>query len=106
MNNFIINKSQSVTDYPNNNSIFRVWKFKANTAKIKSAFETLSALVFNLNHAFSIPSPDGQSSCVLGIGHDAWIQLGLPTPLPRELKNFEPIAGHKHTAKCAYRLSG
>lgn len=31
-------------------------------------------------------------------GHDAWIKLGLPQPIPKELKNFAPIVGQKHTA--------
>jgi putative iron-dependent peroxidase len=34
----------------------------------------------------------------MGIGYEAWIKLGLPQPLPKELKNFEPVAGSKHTA--------
>ena len=34
----------------------------------------------------------------MGVGYDAWNKLSLPTPLPRELKSFEPIAGSKHTA--------
>jgi putative iron-dependent peroxidase len=93
-----MNQSQSVTDYPNNNSIFTVWKFKENTPAIKSSFEELCALVVNLNNSFTIRMPDDKVSCVLAVGHDAWIKLGLPTPLPKELKNFEPIEGQKHTA--------
>jgi len=34
----------------------------------------------------------------MGIGHDAWLRLQLPSPLPKELENFAPIAGKKHTA--------
>jgi putative iron-dependent peroxidase len=92
-----INESQNVTDYPNNNTIFTVWKFRENKA-IKPAFERACALIANLNHSFLIRVPDGRISCVMGVGHDAWIKLGLPRPLPKELKNFEPIAGQKHTA--------
>jgi len=92
-----ISESQNITDYPNSNTIFTVWKFKEG-AEIKSAFEKVCALVLNLNHSFTIRVPDGRVSCVLGVGHDAWIKLGLPNPLPRELKNFEPIVGPKHTA--------
>ncbi|WP_143305115.1 Dyp-type peroxidase [Chitinophaga vietnamensis] len=90
-------ESQNVTDYPNNNTIFSVWQFE-DGANIRSAFEQLCALVENLNHSLAIRVPDGRCSCVMGVGHDAWIKLGLPTPLPKELKNFEPIAGAKHTA--------
>ncbi|SEW52222.1 Dyp-type peroxidase [Chitinophaga arvensicola] len=88
---------QNVTDYPNNNTIFTVWKFKEGAA-IKPAFERLCGLVANLNHSFIIRTPDGRASCVMGVGYDAWIKLALPQPLPKELKNFEPVAGAKHTA--------
>ena len=93
-----MNKSQSVTDYPNNNTIFMVWNFKDQT-DIKPAFEKICSLVNNLNKSFTIRIPDGRSSCVMGIGHDAWIKLQLPTPLPKELVNFESINGGKHSAK-------
>ena len=89
--------SQNVTDYPNNNTIFSVWKFKEG-ADIKPVFERLCALVSNLNHSFVVRIPEGRTSCIMGIGHDAWKKLGLPTPLPKELVNFEPISGEKHTA--------
>jgi putative iron-dependent peroxidase len=90
-------QSQNVTDYPNNNTIFTVWKFKEGTG-IRSAFEKLCALVENLNHSFIIRVPDARTSCVMGVGHDAWVKLGLSTPLPKELKNFDPIVGSKHIA--------
>jgi putative iron-dependent peroxidase len=93
----IVQEPQNITDYPNNNTIFAVWKFKQNTA-VKNAFQELCALVANLNHSFTIRVPDGRSSCVMGIGYDAWIQLSLPKPLPRELKTFEAISGSKHVA--------
>lgn len=93
-----MSQSQNVTDYPNNNTIFMVWKFK-DQVDVKAAFEKLCSLINNLNNSFTIRVPNGKSSCVLGIGHDAWIRLGLPTPLPRELVNFEPIVGSKHIAK-------
>lgn len=89
--------SQNVTDYPNNNTIFSVWKL-GDGENIKAVFEQLCALADNLNNSFTIRVPNGRTSCVMGIGHDAWIKLGLPTPLPRELKNFEPVIGSKHTA--------
>jgi putative iron-dependent peroxidase len=90
-------ESQSVTDYPNNNTIFAVWKFKEG-GEVKSVFEQLCALVANLNHSFTIRVPGGRSTCVMGVGYDAWTKLSLPSPLPKELRNFEPIAGSKHTA--------
>ncbi|MBO9584808.1 MAG: Dyp-type peroxidase [Flavobacterium sp.] len=90
-------QSQNVTDYPNNNTIFMVWKF-IHQEEAKTSFEKLCALVGNLNNSYNIRVPDGKTSCVMGIGHDAWIKLGLPLPLPKELVNFETIAGAKHTA--------
>ncbi|MEA9411769.1 Dyp-type peroxidase [Flavobacterium sp. PL02] len=93
-----MDQSQNVTDYPNNNTIFMVWSFK-DQIDIKPAFEKLCSLVSNLNNSYTIRIPNGRSSCVMGVGHDAWIRLGLPTPLPKELVNFEPIIGDKHTAK-------
>lgn len=90
-------ESQQVTDYPNNNTIFSVWVFK-DTVSIKFAFERLCALVDNLNHSFTIRVPDGKTSCIMGVGHDAWLKLGLPLPMPKELQNFQPIVGAKHTA--------
>lgn len=88
---------QHVTDYPNNNTIFTVWKFKEGM-DIRSAFEKLCALVANLNNSFTIRVGDGRASCVMGVGYEAWMKLSLPQPLPKELKNFEPVAGSKHTA--------
>jgi porphyrinogen peroxidase len=97
MKRVTVHESQSVTDYPNNNTIFTVWKFREG-AEIKPAFEQLCALLANLNHSFIIRTLNGRSTCVMGVGYDAWTRLALPTPLPRELKPFEPIAGGKHTA--------
>lgn len=90
-------ESQNVADYPNNNTIFAVWKFRENIA-IKPAFEELCGLVANLNHSFTIRVPDGRASCIMGVGYEAWMKLSLPQPLPKELKNFEPVVGSKHTA--------
>ena len=90
-------QSQNITDYPNNNTIFSVWKFKEGT-DYKPVFERLCALVSNLNHSFVVRIPEGRTSCIMGIGYEAWKKLGMPTPLPKELKTFEPIAGAKHTA--------
>jgi porphyrinogen peroxidase len=97
MKRVAVHESQSVTDYPNNNTIFTVWKFREG-AEIKPAFEQLCALLANLNHSFIIRTLNGRSTCVMGVGYDAWTKLSLPTPLPRELKPFEPIVGSKHTA--------
>lgn len=94
------NNPQNVTDYPNNNTFFLVWNFKsdASNENIKSVFKRICALVINLNNSIADRFPDAKASCVLGIGHDAWLQLELPQPLPKELKTFEDIKGEKHTA--------
>jgi putative iron-dependent peroxidase len=89
--------SQNVTDYTNNNTIFMVWNFGEDVA-VKEAFGRLCKLVINLNNSANVRFPVSRASCVLGIGHDAWFRLGLPSPAPKELVNFVPIAGAKHTA--------
>lgn len=89
--------SQNVTDYTNDNTIFMVWSFK-DDVEVKDTFSQLCKLIINLNNSANIRFPVSRASCVMGIGHDAWLRLGLPTPLPKELANFEPIAGNKHTA--------
>lgn len=89
--------SQNVTDYTNNNTIFTVWTFKAGAAA-GDVFKKVCKLVINLNNSANVRFPVSRASCVVGVGHDAWQQLGLPQPLPAELANFEPIAGEKHTA--------
>ena len=53
MKKVIVHESQSVTDYPNNNTIFTVWQFREKS-EIKPAFENLCALLANLNHSFII----------------------------------------------------
>ncbi|WP_209390498.1 Dyp-type peroxidase [Chryseobacterium sp. RR2-3-20] len=92
--------AQNVTDYPNNNTYFLVWNFKNNveTDKIKSVFQRLCALVINLNNSALDRFPDSKASCVMGIGYEAWLQLELPQPLPKEFKKFQEIKGSKHTA--------
>jgi putative iron-dependent peroxidase len=90
-------ESQNVTDYTNNNTIFMVWNFKDNL-EVGDAFKKLCKLIINLNNSANVRFPVSRASCVLGIGHDAWLRLQLPTPLPKELVNFVPIAGQKHTA--------
>jgi putative iron-dependent peroxidase len=88
---------QNVLDYHGDNTIFIVWNFKANIA-IKNSFQRICALVINLNNSVNNRFPDSGASCVMGIGYDAWLRLELPTPLPKELENFAPIIGEKHTA--------
>jgi putative iron-dependent peroxidase len=88
---------QNVTDYTNNNTIFIVWSFNDSPA-VGDVFKRLCALVINLNNSANVRFPVSRASCVMGIGHDAWLRLGLPTPLPKELANFAPVAGEKHTA--------
>ncbi|MFC4688123.1 Dyp-type peroxidase [Epilithonimonas pallida] len=92
--------AQNVTDYPNNNTYFLVWNFKDNIDpdKIKSVFQRICALVINLNNSALDRFPDSKASCVMGIGYEAWQQLELPQPLPKEFKKFQEIKGSKHTA--------
>ncbi|WP_184544041.1 Dyp-type peroxidase [Mucilaginibacter sp. FT3.2] len=89
--------SQNVTDYTNSNTIFMVWNFKDNL-EIREVFNMLCKLLINLNNSANVRFPVSRASCVMGIGHDAWLRLQLPVPLPKELANFVPIAGGKHTA--------
>jgi len=89
--------SQNVTDYTNNNTIFMVWNFKDNL-DVSAIFQRLCKLIINLNNSANVRFPVSRASCVLGIGHDAWLRLGLPAPLPKELANFVPIIGAKHVA--------
>lgn len=91
------NESQNVTDYPNTNTIFMVWKL-ADDPKLKDVFQQLCALILNLNNSVFNRFPDSRASCVIGIGHNAWNILELPSPFPKELVNFEEIKGEKHTA--------
>lgn len=74
-----------------------VWNFKEDT-EVSEVFARLCKMVINLNNSANVRFPVSRASCVMGIGHDAWLRLGLPQPLPKELVNFELIAGKKHTA--------
>lgn len=91
---------QATTHDPHHNAMFMVWAFKpdADAGALKPAFDALCALVENLNNSAAARFPQRRVSCVLGIGHQAWIKLGLPQPMPRELVEFTPIAGARHTA--------
>jgi putative iron-dependent peroxidase len=89
--------SQNVTDYTNNNTVFMVWNFK-DGLEVRDTFNQLCKLVINLNNSANVRFPVSRASCVIGIGHNAWLRLGLPVPIPKELVNFVPIAGEKHTA--------
>ncbi|ATA80316.1 peroxidase [Capnocytophaga sputigena] len=91
---------QNVTDLPNNNTVFLVWVFKKNITKklLNSTFEKVCGLVGNLNNSVADRFPEGRASVTIGISHSAWLTLGLPEPLPKELKDFQPIKGSKHTA--------
>ncbi|WP_119079244.1 Dyp-type peroxidase [Chitinophaga alhagiae] len=93
-------RSQNVTDYPNDNTYFLVWDLRkeVDIVKIKTVFSQVCALVINLNNSALDRFPDAKASCVMGIGYEAWLTLGLPKPLPKELKNFVAVKGEKHTA--------
>ena len=88
---------QNVLDYRGDNTIFLVWNFKRDQ-EIGAVFQRICALVINLNNSGDTRFPDSGAVCIMGIGHDAWLRLGLPVPLPKELENFVPITGEKHTA--------
>ena len=88
---------QNVLDYPGDNTIFLVWNFRKDQ-EVTAVFERICALVINLNNSGEIRFPGNAATCVMGIGYDAWRRLGLPVPLPKELENFMPIVGGKHTA--------
>lgn len=90
-------ESQNTLDSTNSNTIFMVWNFKE-SLQVKEVFARLCKLVINLNNSAAIRFPVSRASCVMGIGHDAWLQLGLPVPLPKEFLNFAPVIGEKHTA--------
>lgn len=91
---------QNVTDLPNNNTIFLVWAFKKDLDKkqLISTFAKVCGWVGNLNNSVADRFPEARASVTIGISHRAWLTLGLPQPLPKELKDFEPIRGNKHTA--------
>ncbi|MFT3885270.1 MAG: Dyp-type peroxidase [Flavobacteriales bacterium] len=89
--------SQNAIGYPNTNTIFMVWVFKENDA-IKPIFKRICALMGNLNNSAQVRTITSRASVVMGISHEAWRKLDLPGPLPRELADFVPIVGPKHTA--------
>ena len=98
--NTLMKNYQNVTDLPNNNTVFLVWVFKKDLdkAQLTAAFAKICALIENLNHSVADRFPDARASITLGISHSGWLTLGLPKPLPKELKDFKPIKGDKHTA--------
>ena len=74
-----------------------VWNFMK-YIDVKACFKRISKLFINLNNSADSRFPDSGASCVMGIGHNAWLQLNLPITLPKELETFMPIVGEKHTA--------
>ena len=90
-------RSQNVLDYPNENTVFLVWKFK-NVDTVKKHFQRVCALISNINNSANTRFPESKASVVMAISYNAWMLLDLPQPLPKELKTFTPIQGDKHTA--------
>ncbi len=90
-------ESQHTLADTNSNTIFMVWNFKENL-EVKDIFNRLCKLVINLNNSAAIRFPVSRASCVMGIGYDAWLRLDLRAPLPKELVDFVPVTGEKHTA--------
>lgn len=74
-----------------------VWIFKK-IDTIKPVFDRVCALMSNLNNSAQVRTVTSRASVVMGISHSAWKKLNLPEPLPKELTDFVPIAGQKHTA--------
>ena len=89
-------KPQNVLDYHGNNAIFMVWNFKKDL-DFKDAFRGfvnwLSILIIQL-----CPFSWFWGKLCKGIGYNAWLDFHLPIPIPKELENFAPIVGEKHTA--------
>ncbi len=91
--------SQEVTQAPGNNTAFQTWLLSGDENACKKGFERLCALVVNLNKTAKVRfGAEANVNCVIGIGRDAWLKLGLPQPLPKELVNFKAIKGDKHEA--------
>ncbi len=74
-----------------------VWNFKDNL-EVRAIFNQVCSLLINLNNSANVRFPVSRASCVMGIGYDAWLRLQLPVPLPKELADFAPVVGEKHTA--------
>lgn len=93
-------ESQQVTADPNTNTVFMVWKFKNDISQqaLLEGFQSLCALVINVNHTAANRYSPEKANLVMGISHSAWLTLDLPKPLPKELVEFQPIQGAKHTA--------
>ena len=91
--------SQEVTQTPGNNTVFQTWLLSGDENACKKGFERLCALVVNLNKTAKVRfGAEANVNCVIAVGRDAWLKLGLPQPLPKELVNFKAIKGDKHEA--------
>jgi len=91
--------SQEVTQTPGNNTVFQTWLLSDDENACKKGFERLCALVVNLNKTAKVRfGAEANVNCVIAVGHDAWLKLDLPKPLPKELVNFKAIKGDKHEA--------
>ena len=91
------NNAQNVLETPNANTIFLVWQFKQNE-DIKPVFKIICSLISNLNNSAQVRTTTSRASVVMGISYQAWKKLQLPDQLPKELVEFQPIIGKKHTA--------
>lgn len=75
-----------------------VWKFNGSKKENIEVFQRVCALMVNLNNSAMTRFATMKASVVMGIGKKAWDLLKLTKPLPKELVEFEEIAGAKHTA--------
>ncbi|UYZ85444.1 Dyp-type peroxidase [Entomomonas sp. E2T0] len=82
---------------PGESAIFMVFNLvdTATTVdQVKDVCGSLAALVRSMRKR----EPDGQGSCVMGFGAEAWGKLFPEQAYPKELKPFQAIKGDKHTA--------
>ncbi len=54
--------------------------------------------VTGLKRSVGFRIPEGELSCIAGIGSDLWDRMCAGRPRPRDLHRFVPLAGAKHTA--------
>jgi porphyrinogen peroxidase len=68
------------------------------TPGVEDAIRDALADVTGLKRSVGFRIPEGELSCVVGIGSDLWDRICAGRPRPRGLHRFIPLAGAKHTA--------
>jgi putative iron-dependent peroxidase len=64
----------------------------------EDALREALADVTGLKRSVGFRIPEGELSCVVGIGSDLWDRICAGRPRPKDLHRFIPLAGTKHTA--------